>query len=63
MVKVAFTNNNEESKAFSYNIEAKAFQNGVEISTPISSYGIDNYDWQDKSKEVQSGVTYEFNLA
>lgn len=63
LVTVAFTNNNDEAKAFLYNLECKAYQNGVELTTPISSYGINNYNWEDKSKEVQSGVTYEFNLA
>lgn len=63
LVKIAFTNNSNESKAFLYNVEAKAFQSGVEIQSPISTYGINNYDWKDKSNEIKPGVTYEFNLA
>ena len=63
LVKIAFTNNNDEAKAFSYTIEDKAFQNNVEIKTPISTYGIKKYDWKDKTKEIKKGVTYEFNLA
>ena len=63
LVKIAFSNNSNETKAFQYNIEAKAFQNGVEIQSPISTYGIKNYDWRDKSNEIKPGVTYEFNLA
>ncbi len=63
LVKVSFTNNNEESKAFSSIINSKAFQDGIEIEPPISTYGINDYNWQDKSKEVQKGIKFEFNLA
>lgn len=63
LVTMAFTNNDNTPKAFMYNLDCKAYQNGVELTTPISSYGISNYDWEDKTKEIQSGVTYEFNLA
>ena len=62
LVKIAFTNNNKEEKAFTYNLDAKAYQNGVELTTPISSYGIDGLDWNDKSKNIKPGVTYEFNM-
>ena len=30
---------------------------------PISTYGIENYNWEDKTKEVQRGVNFEFKLA
>lgn len=63
LVKIAFTNNNDVAKAFMYNLDCKAYQAGVELTMPISAYGIDNYNWEDKTKEIQSGVTYEFNLA
>jgi len=41
LVKLAYTNNNSEAKAFVYTLDAKAYQNGVELSTPIASYGIE----------------------
>lgn len=61
LVKLAFTNNNDEEKSFGYNLDCKAYQNGVELTTPISSYGIDGLDWNEKRKDIKSGVTYEFN--
>lgn len=63
LVTIAFTNNNDTAKAFMYNLDCKAYQNGVELTSPISTYGINNYNWEDKTKEIQPGVTYEFNLA
>ena len=56
------TNNDNEAKAFAYTLNAKAYQNGIELTTPISSYGIDGLDWNEKSKEIKQGVTYEFNI-
>lgn len=61
LVKLAFTNNNDEEKTFAYNLECKAYQSGIELTTPLSSYGIEGLDWQEKSKNVKSGITYEFN--
>lgn len=63
LVTVNFTNNSDEAKSFLYNLDCKAYQNGVELTSPISSYGINEYNWEDKSKEIKSGVSYEFNLA
>lgn len=63
LVTIDFTNNNDEAKAFIYSLDCKAYQNGVELTSPISTYGIENYNWQDKTKEVQKGVTYQFKLA
>lgn len=62
LVKFAFTNNDKEEKSFTYNLSAKAYQNGVELTTPISSYGIDELDWNDKTRKIKPGVTYEFNM-
>ena len=61
LVKIAYTNNSDDVIAFDSILDCKAYQNGVELSTPISSYGIDGLDWKDKRKEVKSGVTFEFN--
>lgn len=62
LVKISYTNNNDEARSFSYNLDCKAYQNGIELSTPISSYGIEELDWKDKNKEIKQGVTYEFNF-
>ena len=62
LVKIAFTNNDNEPKAFNYNLDCKAYQNGIELKTPFSSYDIDGLDWEDKTKKIKPGVTYEFNM-
>lgn len=62
LVKIAFTNNDDEEQSFAYTLDASAYQNGVELTTPISSYGIDGLDWSKKSKNIKPGVTYEFNI-
>lgn len=63
LLNISFTNNNDEAKAFMYNLDCKMYQNGVELKMPISTYGIENYNWEDKTKEIQSGVNFEFKLA
>ena len=63
LVEISFTNNNDESKSFFSTIKDIAYQDGIEIKSPISTYGINNYDWQDKTKEIQKGTTFKFNLA
>lgn len=63
LVKISFTNNDDEAKAFYTSISNKAYQNDVEIKSPISTYGINNYDWSDSTKEIKPGTTYEFNVA
>ncbi len=63
LLNVSFTNNNDEAKSFMYNLDCKMYQNGVELKMPISTYGIENYNWEDKTKEVQRGVNFEFKLA
>lgn len=63
LVKYSFNNIDDVAKTFSSVIDDTAYQNGVEIISPISTYGIENYNWRDKTKSIQPGATFEFNVA
>ena len=63
IVKYSFTNNSDKDAAFAYTISDKLFQNGVELSGVISTYGIEDYDHKNASKEIKSGVTFELERA
>lgn len=63
IVTYSFTNNNEEPKAFSYVIEDKLYQNGVQLGDVYSSYGIDDYDFDNQHKEIQQGISLDIQAA
>lgn len=63
VVTYLFTNNGTDSVSFDTVIDDKAFQNGVELGVVWSSYGVDDLDFETKSKEIKPGVTFEVTCA
>lgn len=63
LVSITFKNNASIAYSFYQCVDCVAYQNNVEITTPTFSYGIDNYNWEDKTREVKPGNSYTFNLA
>ncbi len=63
VVTYSFTNNHKESRAFLYSLNAKCFQNGVELGNVFTSYGIDGYSFDNQSKEIKTGVTLDVQVA
>lgn len=57
IINFEYTNNSSSSKAFDECVTIKAFQSGVELQSPISTYGIPDYDFHYSEKEVKPGVT------
>ncbi len=57
IVNFDYTNNSSDTKAFDECVTVKAFQSGVELQSPISTYGIPDYDFHYSEKEVKPGVT------
>lgn len=63
IVTYSFKNNDSEPKSFSYSIEDKAYQNGVELGDVWTSYGIDNLSFDEASKEIKPGVSLDLQCA
>ena len=63
IVTYTFTNNSKKYAAFGYVIQDKLFQNGVELKAVISTYGIDDYDFNNKYKDIKPGVTFDVQSA
>lgn len=57
IVNFNYTNNSDSSRAFDDHITLKAFQSGVELQKPVSTYGIPDYDFHKSQKEIKPGVT------
>lgn len=57
IVNFDYTNTSNVSQSFDYNVSLKAFQSGVELQSPISTYGIPDYDFHYSQKEIKPGVT------
>ena len=60
VVTYTFTNNSEKAANFMFATRAKAFQNGVELSSAI---GVDSVDASNSMKDVKPGATITFNEA
>lgn len=64
VVTYSFTNNSKDAKAFIYAVSDTLFQNGVEIQSVLTKFGIeDEYDFDNKSKEIQPGITLDVQCA
>lgn len=63
VVTYNFKNNDSEAKSFDVAVEAKAYQNGVELGDVWSSYGIDGYSFDEQHKEVKPGVALDVQCA
>ena len=63
IVTYNFQNNDSEPKCFAYSVEDKAYQNGVELGDVWTSYGIDNYSFDEASKEIKPGVSLDLQCA
>lgn len=63
LVTYSFTNKSDSNTSFDSQFEDKAYQNGIEITEPISTYGIKDLDWEDEIKEIEPNKTFTFNIA
>lgn len=63
IVTYSFTNNSNNAAAFLYSVSEKLYQNGVELSAEYFTYGIDDYNVDDASKEIKPGVTFDVQRA
>ena len=63
IITYTFTNNSDESMAFMYAIEDKCFQNGVELGDVFTSWGIDDYSFDNQSKEIKPGISLDVQVA
>lgn len=63
IVTYTFTNNSKEAKSFNLSVTDTAFQDGVELGTVWSSYGIDGLSFDNKSKEIKPGKTLDVQCA
>ena len=63
IVDYDFTNNSDKAISFSNAIGEKAYQNGIELGTVWSSYGIDNLDFDLKGRNVKPGNTFTVQCA
>ena len=63
IVKYEFTNNSDDSKCFSWSIDANAYQDGVEL---MECYLVDdsaNYSSDNQLKEIKKGITLSVEVA
>jgi hypothetical protein len=63
IVKYSFTNLSEEADSFLYSISAEAYQNGVELDTPISVDSAANYSFENKNAKIEPGITIDVEVA
>lgn len=63
IVNYKFTNNSDEPEAFSYSVSANAYQNGIELDTPIVIDDETEYQFDIKYSDVQPGVTTDVEIA
>ncbi len=63
IVNYEYKNTSEKNIAFYYDVTTQAFQNGVELQSPISTYGIHDFDFHNTEKEIKPGATIEIQEA
>lgn len=63
IVNYEYKNTSEENIAFYYDVTTQAFQNGIELQSPISTYGIHDFDFHNTEKEIKPGATIEIHEA
>ena len=63
VVTFDFSNLTDEATSFSYSLAAKAFDDGVELDTPISMYGIDGYDFHNNDLDIKPGKSIQVQKA
>lgn len=63
VVTYTFTNNGSEKANWNYTISADAFQDGVGLTNPISSYGINGYDFESQDKDLMTGKSVDVQEA
>ena len=63
IVKYIFTNNDDDSSAFSWSISDTVYQNGVSLNTCYVVNDSANYSADNQSKEIKKGVTLEVEVA
>lgn len=63
IVKYSFTNLSEEADSFLYSISAEAYQNGVELDTPILVDSAANYSFENENAKIEPGITIDVEVA
>lgn len=63
IVTFDFKNLTDEATNFSYSLDAKAFDDGVELDTPISMWGIDGYDFHNNDLDIKPGKSIQVQEA
>lgn len=63
IVNWIFTNNSDEARCFDFAVEDKAYQDGIELGTVWSSYGITDLDFDLAQKEIKPGKSLEVQSA
>lgn len=63
LVTYKFTNNSDEANCFNYAVTDHAYQDGIELGTVWSSYGIEGLDFDDQSKNIQPGKSLDVKCA
>lgn len=63
IVTYGFTNNNAESKAFTYVIDDKVYQNGIECAKCYFADESANYQDENQSKAIKTGATLDIEVA
>lgn len=63
VVTYTFKNNSSEKASWNYTIKADAFQDGIGLNSPISSWGIENYDFHSQEKDIMPGKSVDVQEA
>lgn len=63
VINFDYTNTSNKTRSFDMDLYTKAFQNGIELQSPISTYGIHDFDFHNTQKEIKPGITIEIQEA
>lgn len=63
VVTYVFTNNSDKAVSMMLAVKDSLFQNGIELGNTITSYGIDDYNYENYSKDVRPGVSLDVQIA
>ena len=63
VVTFDFKNLTDEAVNFSYSLDTKAFDDGIELDKPISMWGIDGYDFHNNDLDIKPGKSIQVQQA
>lgn len=63
VVTYSFTNNSDDAVCFDYAVTDKAYQDGIELGTVWTSYGIKDLSFDNKDKDVKPGKSLDVQCA